>query len=139
VEMLDVRGNPKSMLSTFDDVVFRFWYHTKRPAHQEAVEFELRDLTGARVLLLSTWPDDTLRLPPEVGTRSVDCVLEKVPFAAGEYVLGGRVSIPYVEWLWMDLDMARLTVFPRDVYSSGLAPKAPRSLTAVNHTWRLCP
>ena len=104
VEMLDVKGNPKPMLSTFDDVVFRFWYHTKRPPNQEAVEFELRDLNGTRLLLLSTWPDDTMRLPREAGTRSVDCVLEQVPFAAGDYVLGGRVSIPYVQYRWVDLD-----------------------------------
>jgi len=136
VEMLDARGNPKSMLSTFDDVVFRFWYHAKRPVQRGSVVLEITSLEGTPLLFLSTQPDGVLPLPFEAGTACVDCVLERIPFAAGDYILGGALAIPWLEWLWRNRELARVTVLPRDVYGSGLAPHSGRALMAVNHTWR---
>jgi lipopolysaccharide transport system ATP-binding protein len=137
VEMLDVRGNPKATLSTFDDVVFRVWYYARRSVDRGSVVLEITSLDGAPLLLLSTEPDGVLPLPFEVGTGCVDCVVEKIPFAAGDYILAGALAIPWVEWLWRNRELARLTVSPRDVYGSGLAPQSVRSLTAVNHIWRV--
>jgi lipopolysaccharide transport system ATP-binding protein len=137
VEMLDVRGNPKSLLSTFDDVVFRFWYHAKRPVQRGSVVLEITSLDGTSLLLLSTQPDGVLPLPFEVGRGCVDCVLERIPFTAGDYILGGSLAIPWTDWLWRNRELARVTVLPRDVYGSGLAPHSARALIAVNHTWRV--
>jgi lipopolysaccharide transport system ATP-binding protein len=137
VEMLDVGGNPKSTLYTFDDVLFRFWYHAKRPLQRGSVVLEITSLDGTPLFVLSTQPDGVLPLRFEVGTACVDCVLERIPFAAGDYILGGALAVPWLEWLWRNRELARVTVLPRDVYGSGLAPHSPRCLLAVNHAWRV--
>jgi lipopolysaccharide transport system ATP-binding protein len=137
VEMLDTAGNPKPTLSTWDDVVIRFWYHSKRALQRGSVVLELMGLDGSPLLLLSTQPDSVLPLPFQVGTSYVDCLLEKIPFAAGDYILGGALAIPCSEWLWRDRALARVTVLPRDVFGSGLAPHTGRALIAVDHTWRV--
>jgi lipopolysaccharide transport system ATP-binding protein len=137
VEMLDPSGNPKPTLFTWDDVVIRFWYHSMRALQRGSVVLELMGLDGSPLLLLSTQPDGVLPLPFQVGTGCVDCLLEKIPFAAGDYILGGALAIPWSEWLWRNPELARVTVLPRDVFGSGLAPHTGRALVAVGHAWRV--
>jgi lipopolysaccharide transport system ATP-binding protein len=137
VEMLDAGGNPKPVLSTWDDVIFRFSYHAKRPLQRGGLDFELRTFDGMPVMYLSTQPDGVLPLSFEVGIGRVDCVVEKIPVASGDYVLGGALTIPWTEWLWRNRELGRLTVHPEDVYGSGYAPHAARGLVAVSHNWRV--
>jgi hypothetical protein len=100
------------------------------------VEVTLTAADGSRVLLLATQPDGVLPLAFTPGEHCVECLIEKLPLAAGEYTVGAALAVPTVQWLWRMPDLAGLTVVPRDVYGSGLAPVASRSLLAVPHHWR---
>lgn len=136
IEILDKNGKPKGIVSTWDDVVFRIQYHCKRYIERGSVVLELCTFEGYKLFLLSTQPDGTLPLHFEVGSHAVECIVEKFPFASGEYIIGAGLAIPQVEWLWHKTELGRLTVMPRDVYDSGLAPTAARALIAVGHFWR---
>jgi lipopolysaccharide transport system ATP-binding protein len=136
IEMLDVRGAPKPMVSTGDDVVFRFHYSSKRELKRGAVSFELASLEGAKLWLLSTQPDGILPLDFAPGEQAVDCTVRNLPLAAGEYVVGAGLAVPHAEYLWREQELARMLVLPADVYGSGQAPTATRCLLAVDHQWR---
>jgi lipopolysaccharide transport system ATP-binding protein len=136
IETLDAAGAPKPLVSTGDDVVFRFHYSSKRAVKRGAVSFELSSLEGAKLWILSTQPDGTLPLEFAPGQQIVDCLVRKLPLAAGEYVVGAGLSVPYAEYLWREQELARVSVLPADVYESGLAPTAARCLLAIDHEWR---
>lgn len=136
VEVLDLNGAPKSIVSTWDDLVFRIWYSSKTYVGHGSIVLELSQMGGPGLLLLSTQPDGTLPVSFEVGEGCLDCTVKKIPFAAGEYVIGAGLAVPNVEWLWREQELGRLTIVPKDVYGSGVAPAASRSITAVEHSWR---
>jgi hypothetical protein len=70
------------------------------------------------------------------GEQYVDCLLKKLPLAAGEYVLGaGLGPSNHGKLFYSEKGLAKLTVAPRDVYGSGRPPAAGRSLVACEHTW----
>jgi lipopolysaccharide transport system ATP-binding protein len=138
IEILDAEGKPKPVVATWDDVVFRVTYWCGREVRSGSVEIALAAATdGGRLLFLATQPDGTLPLEFTPGEHQVECVVPRLPLAAGEYAVSAALAIPTVQWLWRGQDLAALTVVPRDVYGSGHAPKAARSLLAVPHTWRL--
>jgi lipopolysaccharide transport system ATP-binding protein len=137
IEQLDSAGAPKPALATWDDVVIRIWYRAERRLERGSVVVELRTLEGTRLLLLSTQPDSILDVTLEPGEHAVDCAIKKLPIASGDYVLGAGLAVPNAEWLWLNSDLARLTVLPRDVFGSGLAPVAARALIAPDHYWRV--
>jgi lipopolysaccharide transport system ATP-binding protein len=139
LEVLDVAGNPKPVVMTWDDVVFRIWYSCKKELRLGSVVLEIAGFEGSKLVLLSTQPDGTMPLSFETGEQWVDCHIETIPFSAGEYTVGAGLAIPNLEWLWRDSDLGRLTVLGRDVYGSGLTPAASRCLLAVRHHWRTSP
>jgi lipopolysaccharide transport system ATP-binding protein len=136
IEVLDRQGRPKPVVATWDDLVLRITYWCNQNVRSGSVEFSLAGVDGGRLLLLSTQPDGTLPLAFTRGEHCVECVLEKLPLAAGEYTLSAALAIPTVQHLWRGQDLAGLTVVSRDVYGSGHAPKVPRSVLAVAHVWR---
>ena len=93
-------------------------------------------MEGGRLLFLATQPDGTLPLGFTAREHQVDCVIQKFPLAAGMYMISSALAIPTVQWLWKGQDIASLSVSPCDVYGSGYAPKAARSLIAIPHEWR---
>jgi len=135
IAMLNIDRKPKAITQTWDDVVFRFSYKAERAINRGSIVFFLSSMEGIKLLLLSTEPDGTLPLPFEKGEASVDCIIFNLPLAAGEYVLGGGLAIPNAEWLWQQPELTTLTVHPNDIYGSGLAPMATRSIIAVEHEW----
>jgi lipopolysaccharide transport system ATP-binding protein len=136
LEVLDEWGAPKATVGTWDTVVFRLHYRCNRSMWCGSAVLEIASPDGARLVLLSTQPDGTLPLSFGVGDGCVECVVESLPLAAGHYVVGAGLAVPNAEWLWRREDVGTLTVVPRDVYGSGLAPAAHRSLIAVRHLWR---
>ncbi len=136
IEILDTNSNPKSVVATWDDLVLRVWFSCKNRVQRGSVELELAGDDGSRLLLLSTQPDGNLPLTFEPGEQCVDCVVDRIPLAAGEYIIGAGLAIPGMEYLWRQQELANLTIVARDVYGSGLAPAAPRSVLAVKHQWR---
>jgi len=136
IEALDTTDNPKVTIATWDDVTLRVWYSCKRSVRRGSVVLEIAEPYGARLLLLSTQPDGTVPLEFRVGEEYVDCVIRQIPLAAGDYILGAGLAIPQTEWLWREPELSTLSVVPRDVYGSGLAPALSRSLIAVDYQWR---
>jgi len=135
IEMLTHDRKPKMVLYSHDDVVLRFHYKAESAVQRASVVFFLTTIEGVKLLLLSTQPDGTLPLSFEQGEGAVDCLIQQFPLASGEYVIGGGLAIPNAEWLWQKQELAMLTVSPKDVYGSGLAPVFSRSLIVVEHTW----
>jgi len=136
IEALDITDNPKITIATWDDVILRVWYSCKRSIRRGSVVLEITEPYGARLLLLSTQPDGTTPLEFRIGEEYVDCIIRQIPLAAGDYILGAGLAIPQTEWLWREPELSTLSVVPRDVYGSGLAPALSRSLIAVDHQWR---
>jgi lipopolysaccharide transport system ATP-binding protein len=137
VEVLDTQGQPKPRVATWDPLIVRVTYHARRRLERGSVALEISATEGHRLLLLSTQPDGTQEVIFEPGEHSVDCAINALPFAAGDYVLGAGLAIPNIEWLWYEPSLTRLTVREEDVYGSGLAPVSTRALVAVPHTWRI--
>jgi len=135
VEVLDIELQEKSIIQSWDDIVIRFTYQAARKINRGSVVFSLSTLDGVKLLLLSTEPDGTFPLSFEEGQGSVDCLIRHLPLAAGEYVVGGGLAIPNVEWLWHEEELATFIVNPKDVYGSGLAPVNTRCLISVEHKW----
>jgi lipopolysaccharide transport system ATP-binding protein len=137
IELLDEKGQPKPIVGTWDDVTFRIWYRSNRKVTRAAVDLQINTSNNVSALHLSTEPDGTLQMDILPGEHAVDCVIESLPLAAGEYIIGVGLTVPNVEWLWQQTEIATFTVSPRDVFGSGRAPVASRALVAPHHQWRL--
>jgi lipopolysaccharide transport system ATP-binding protein len=135
IELLDESGSPKPDVSTWDKVRFRFHFYARRPIQRASVDFEIRTREGARMIVLSTQPDGTFPLSFEEGFQAVDCVIDSLPLSSGDYSVGAGLAIPNMEWLWLRQEVGTLTVLPKDVYGSGMAPASKRALIALPHTW----
>ena len=137
IELLTPDGQPLPVLHTWDDVLIRFQFRAREHVRRAGVYLDLRTADGNRVLELSTEPGSNVPLSITPGSHSVDLLIRRLPLAAGEYVLSAGLTIPKVEFLWQQPDLAGITVHARDVYDSGLPPALPRSQIAVDHEWRL--
>jgi lipopolysaccharide transport system ATP-binding protein len=135
IEVLDIDGNPKTTVSTWDDLIFRITFCCNKEVRTGSVELTFSPVEGGRLLFLATQPDGTLPLVFTPGKHQVDCVIRRFPLAAGMYMISSALAIPMMQWLWKGQDIASLSVAPCDVYGSGYAPKAARSLIAIPHEW----
>ncbi len=137
VEIIDQDGRPKEDVSTLDTVVFRIYCWARYRVQMGSVVLQISTPYGVSLLLSSTQPDSTVPISFKEGKTIVECEFEALPLAAGEYVVGGGMAIPNKEWLCKEDYLGLLSVSPKDVYRSGMAPAAPRSLLVTPHTWRL--
>jgi lipopolysaccharide transport system ATP-binding protein len=135
VEVLDAEGQPMPTVSTWDAVRFRFHIYARTTLQRGSVILEIRTIEGTRVIVLSTQPDGTLPLPFEEGFQAVDCVIEELPLAAGQYVIAASLAVPNMDWLWFRPEVGILAVEARDVYNSGFAPDVRRAAVALHHRW----
>ena len=87
------------------------------------------------MFLCSTQPDSAVAMTIKPGYNTVDCEFESMPLSAGDYIVGAGLAIPNKEWLCGQSHMGRLVIHPRNVYESGLAPEASRSILAIPHQW----
>lgn len=136
IEILDLEGNPKNIVGTWDSVTFRIRYSSLKYIERASVVLQVNSLDGITLMLLSTQPDGVLPLSFEPGIHSVDCIINQVPLTAGHYVIGAGLAIPGIEYLWRQPNLGVMTVVERDVYGSGLSPTTSRCLLAVEHQWR---
>ncbi|HUP90202.1 MAG TPA: ABC transporter ATP-binding protein [Longimicrobiales bacterium] len=139
LEILDADGKPKAEVSTWDSLRVRFHLYSRRVVQRGSVVLEIRTLEGARVIVLSTQPDATLPLAFEEGFQAVDCIIDELPLAAGDYIVAAALAVPGVENLWFRHEAGTLTVLPRDVYASGFAPNVQRAVIAMHHSWEAVP
>jgi len=135
IELLNAALEPATTVATWDDVIFRIHYLSQQHVQRGSVALRLNAFDGSRLILLSTEPDGTLPLEILPGRGAVDCRIQTLPLAAGTYVVGAGLALPNAQWLCWHPDLCNLTVMPRDVYRSGLAPTSGRALLAVKHQW----
>lgn len=135
VEMLDREGQPLDALRTWSWVRFRIWYSARQPVKNASVEFRIRTPGGAPLVHASTRPDDRVALDLEPGRHFVDCIIEQFPLAAGEYVVGVGLTLPWTTSLFDVDDAATLEVREADVYESGFAPTANRGIVVPRWSW----
>jgi lipopolysaccharide transport system ATP-binding protein len=135
VELLDESEKPKPVVYTWDSFKVRIHYSVSRRIEIGSVDLQFATLDGVPLLCLSTRPLGTLQMSLEVGDHFVDCHLKDLPFAAGEFQVGAGLAIPQVEMLCWKPKLGILTIHPKDVYSSGVAPALNRSFLAINHSW----
>ncbi len=136
VSLWNANHEPLARVRTWDDLIVRVEFKVNKPQNVGSVILKISGSAGESILLLSTQPDGTLVLPFEVGRYAVECHIEKLPLAAGEYRLSVGLAIPTVRFLTWEEDAAILRVFPRDIYGSGKPPESPRTMLAVEHEWR---
>jgi lipopolysaccharide transport system ATP-binding protein len=136
VELLDAAGAPKPVVCTWDAVTVRITGHAPRRVRSGSAVLEIRTPLDVPLLLTSTQPDSTLALDIPAGVFSVECQFDALPLSAGDYRINAGLAVPNKEWLCWSERLGVLHVQPRDVYGSGLAPAASRSLVATPHRWR---
>jgi len=137
LEILDSEGNPKDQVHTWDSFIMRIHYKTVTHVNRGAAEIRISSRDGTPLLNLSTQPDSAIPMAIEIGSYVVDCCIQNVPLAAGEYVVSGGLTIPNEKWLWELEALGYLTIHPRDVFNSAMPPTSSRALLAVSHRWVL--
>jgi lipopolysaccharide transport system ATP-binding protein len=137
IQLLTHDGEPLPLVHTWDDLVFRFHFRAREHVRRAGIHIELRTADGYKVLELSTQPIANVPMALTPGEHFADLRVRKLPLAAGDYLLSAGLVIPKVEWLWQMPDLAGITIHPRDVYDSGVAPALPGSTMAVDHEWRI--
>jgi lipopolysaccharide transport system ATP-binding protein len=135
VDLLDAERRPLANVRTWDRVVVRIEFWTRRPFRSFSTVLNLATPDGVALVLTSTTPDQTQPFGVEPGTYAIECEIDRLPLAAGEYLLGAGLAIPGVEYVWRNDALARLHVAPRDVFQSGLPPASRRYLVATEHRW----
>ena len=139
IELLNENGQPMPTVSTWDRVRVRFHIYSRTRLQRGSVILEIRTIEGTRVVVLSTQPDGTLPYPFEEGFQAVDCVIDELPLAAGQYVVAASLAVPNMDWLWFRPEVGILSVEARDVYNSGFAPDVKRAALALHHHWEPVP
>jgi len=137
IEIIDKEGNPKPIVSTWDEVKLRIIYHARCDVKVGSAVLKISTIYGTPLLLCSTQPDSTFQMEIKVGYNTVECEFVSFPFSAGNYIVGAGLAIPKREWLCWNEQLGLLTVHPKDVYHSGEAPMATRSIIATPHKWRI--
>jgi lipopolysaccharide transport system ATP-binding protein len=137
VETLDQYGRPKAVVSTWDRVKFRISYWARHDVQAGSAVLEVATRHGVPLLLCSTQPDSVVPMTIRAGKNSVECEFISLPLSAGEYIVGAGLAIPNKEWLCKRAQLGWLSIHPKDVYQSGMAPTASRSILATPHVWRV--
>jgi hypothetical protein len=137
VELLDANGIPKPTVSTDDEVAIRVTYHGGHTVPRGSIVLQFNAFDGSRLLMLVSDPDSGFSTEFLPGEHAVECVISKLPFAAGDYVISAGLAVPFAEWLCWTPNLCRLTVLEHDAYGSGFSLKADRSLIVTGHYWRL--
>ena len=130
IEILDAAGAPCPVPGTWDDIVIRVHYESEEEVRRGSVVVEIRDQRDQRLVVLDSGSKVSLR----AGVHVVDCLLPKLPLAAGQFVLGaGLVAGP--GWIWRDANLAPFRVHPRDVLELGRAPVLSRMTLVLEQKW----
>ena len=137
VETVDTAGNAKERVCTWDTVTFRILCWARYGIQTGSAVIQISTTHGVPLLLCSTQPDSAVPMSIKPGYNSVECTFISLPLSAGEYVVGIGLAIPNKEWLCKNEHLGQLSIYPKDVYQSGMAPSATRSILATPHHWRV--
>jgi lipopolysaccharide transport system ATP-binding protein len=135
LEILDCEGNPKTDVRTWDDLRVRINFFSKAALKQGSVVLKLSTGEGRPLALLSTKPDQAFSLPFREGKNSIDCLIRRLPLAAGDLRIAAGLAIPNMEWIDRKFEAGVVTVLPKDVYGAGIYTTADRSLLVLDYGW----
>ncbi len=137
IEVLDLAGDPKPCVQTWDAVRLRVHFSCERPLLAGgAVVVTLQSLTGVMLGFFATQPDQSVKVELRQGANHIDLIIGQVMLSAGKYLIGASLAIPGAEWL-VQSEEAVFEIEPRDVFSSGLAPRTNRHYVAHDYRWEL--
>lgn len=135
LEILNHDNTPSVKISTWDRIKIRLHYHAKREVKSGSAVIKISSLGGVTLFLLSTQPGLNIPMKIKKGVNNIDCVLDKLPLSAGDYIIGCGLAIPNKEWLCWEDHLGIMSIQPKDVYQSGLAPMNNTSLLSIPYTW----
>ena len=135
VSVLDKKNHLLPIIKTWDYLRIRVRYYAPRPVVFGAVVLEILTFTGNKLIEYSTQPLSGLELPISEGESFIDCIIPRLPLAAGSYRLNVGLAVPMVEWLYWEEDLATIEVTEADVYQSNFPPNQERTPVVVEHYW----
>ncbi len=135
VEVLDLHDQPKEQMSTWDTLKFRIHYWAKKGVKNGSLVLQISTILGEPLILLSTMPDSNIPMEIRQGHHYGECIINQIPLASGEYVVGCGLAVPKREWLCWNRELAIITIKGRDVFNSGFISTNSRALLAVPHEW----
>lgn len=131
VEILDLGGRPKAQVRTWDDLCIRVHYTLPKDIRSGSMVLDIRDSRDIRLVVM----DSGLKVPLKAGQHYLDCIIRRLPLAAGEFTLGAGLAVSNSHWLWRNTDLGGLLVDGRDVFHLGRPPVLSRMVFAVEHEW----
>jgi hypothetical protein len=132
IEVFDSEMLPKSTIYTWDSLVLRIHYYSKRAIKTSSFIIDIYDHKQQRLAVF----DSGLKLSINEGFHYIDCYIPQMPFSSGEYFLGVGLAIPNAEFLWRQNNIAIIRVNGKDVYSLGRPPVSTRMVIAIPHEWK---
>jgi lipopolysaccharide transport system ATP-binding protein len=135
IDVLDLDGNPKPAVQTWDAVRLRVHFECERPLKLGGgVYVIIQTLTGVTLGFFATNPDRGVSLEFKQGHNEVDLVIPQLMLSAGKYLISASLGIHPVEWL-VRSEEAVFEVEPRDIFNSGFAPHTQRHYLAQDYRW----
>ena len=132
LEVLDELQNPKSVSFTWDVIIFRIYYYSPENYKKGAFIVGFKDIKDQRLIVL----DSGDKFPIRRGHNYIDCLLQKLPLAAGEYFLDVGLANSRSHWLFRETNLATFQVHGKDVFEIDRPPIYSRMVIAAEHEWR---
>lgn len=135
IDLLGPDGKPAREIFTWDPLRIRITFNSPSELKNGSVVLQISTLSGVRLLLASTTPDQNHPVRFQAGRNAVELIIPKLMLNAGRYQLGAALAIPNVEYLCDGLDFGILEVSGRDIHESGLIPDSERYLVPMGCEW----
>jgi lipopolysaccharide transport system ATP-binding protein len=133
VEMFDGDGGRLSSIVPDQSVIFRLHYWNRTTIPQCSLILELRSMAGPILLMLQSDPKHA-RAEVTPGNHSIDCYVDHLPLAPGQYLVSFGVAVHGVRTIEWAEDVAVLLVKESDDLELQPAPSS-NALATVRHRW----
>jgi lipopolysaccharide transport system ATP-binding protein len=135
VEMFDGDGGRLTSIVPDQSIIFRLHYWNRTTIPQCSLILELRSMAGPILLMLQSDPKQA-RAEAAPGNHSIDCYVDHLPLAPGQYLASFGVAVHSVRNIdWAD-DAAVLLVKESDDLELQPAPSS-NALATVRHRWSI--
>jgi len=135
IEVLDLEGNVKPSIGTWDPVRFRVHFRSAKTIRSgAAVVVIFSSLSGMWLTFCATEPDHVVKVEFNEGENMIDLVFPRFTLSAGKYLISAALAITNGEWLVRTEEVV-FEVDARDVFNSGFPPRLPRSIFPQDHRW----
>lgn len=136
IEILDESYKLKDKIFTWDNVIFRVYFHSPVEKKYAGVMLKISTPSGFPVTTVSTREDQSYETSFKMGENFVDCLIKNIPLSSGNYLIGGALTVPFTEWLSHQFDEAILNIHSKDIYSSAVVPSNQRYIVPMDVQWK---